>query len=412
MKRVDAFAIACIFSIPLVDSLLGALLTTTLPGSSFSRVVPFIKYGLFGAATLLFLLYYTYNSSILRVLKIAPASLLAYIALVLPMTVILIALRPDHIALNRFYSYVCPPLVYMFGLLVANGSDRSQRIPRLCLIVRFSLTLYVLVNLFFLFTHLSGLSEMLWGEILEYGNYMENVKGISDNIGNLPGNFYYDKSGEAPIARFVGIFGDPLALSYSSMILFYWSGILRQTLSTRILRLCLICFVILSLTRGVILASLIVGLLNKLDLRNKFSLVLLGGTALKIIPGFFLTDISVLSVDSSTEGHLDSSIKLFSALGDRSFLLGSFFTDKGYIFESGLFNIIVTYGLLPGIVLLIFFNGRINSAPYESCCNRQISESFLFGLFTLISISPSFFAFSSSALAWFLAGFCKMAADR
>jgi hypothetical protein len=232
------------------------------------------------------------------------------------------------------------------------------------------------------------------------------VKGFTDaTVDGLHGNFFFNYAGQQ-IPRFLGSFGDPLALSHAGMILVVPLWYLMPKYRGM---LCMLVGMIVaaSLTRAVFL-FLPTAIAIYWYFRERGFGVTLGIAVAGIILVLLFGDfIAAASDNSSTYGHVDSINAVTDFLDPITFLTGSMFSGKLPEFEPGLFNVLFLFGIGPFILLVLFLRGIYlqNSTPVS--LTPYIAILILVAVLTLSVVSSVLFATTSAWFMWFLAGFAS-----
>ncbi len=381
----------------LLDNVMGAWLHEQMRNPGLSLAVIYVKYALFAGAFGVFLIDLVYGRPVLRY----EWSGLAYLTLVTGLSFAILVLFPGHDAGSRFYLYVFPIVIYFGGAAIGRRAAFDLRF-----LVQLYLICYLSCAGVFLILNLRFGAVEFWRDYLNYTGFILDIKGFTDDvIDGLHGNFYYDTYG-AQIPRFVGSFGDPLALAYSGMILLppTWSLFPRQ----RLLLCSLVALVIAgSLTRAILLV-LPIAIAIFLVFRQRgfwimITTALLGVAAVLV----FGESVAQFFGNSSTTGHISSVSEVYGFLDAPGLIGGTLLSGKDSLFEPGFFNVLFSFGGVSLACLLIFLAGLYQRSAKAGSGTPYIAVVLLAGGLTLSLISSAFFATTSGWFAWFLAGFAS-----
>lgn len=377
----------------LIDSIVGAFLFERTGSLALANIVLFAKYVIFGAGFILYISRFASGGGFLRFELVGVVYLIVMSSMILVLTVA----YPEHAVANRFYSYVFPIMIYFFGSWMAQTSSLDLKSS---LVIY--LTLYLILNIIFgIHAYIYG-PELIWQSILNYGNYVIEVKGFDDVIGGLPGNFYFDPYGVRE-PRFVGSLGDPLALGYAAMILACVSWYVLPHARLLLIPVLLV-MIYVAFTRAALI-GFIIGLGGFWFMRKyAFSLVIATCVVGLLLVHQFGNSVADFLGDSSTEGHVESISQLSEFMSLPAIIGGSLLSGSSTVFEPGFLNILISFGIVPLVLLLIFMRGIFLQHANSSSSLQFVSVLMLAGVVTLTIFSPSFFAITSSWFAWFAAG--------
>lgn len=326
---------------------------------------------------------------------------LLYLFVAALLSVAIGATHPAAGAGSRLYLYVFPVVIYFAGLFVGHRADFDT-----AYLTRTSAFAFLAGAAVFLVLNIVFGAVELWRDHLDYSNFILNAKGFTDDVvDGLHANFFLDFRGVA-IARFVGSFGDSLALAYSGMILivpaFYLAGSHRYLLCGLIL-----IVVAASLTRAVFLFLPLSILIFWYFRERGFTVSLVAAATGLILVILFGDTITALSENSSTNGHVESINHVLDFVTPTTLFAGSLVNETLPDFEPGLINLLLLFGVAPFLLFMAFLRGIYlrNAGPGSG--TAYISIVVLVGVLTLSVISSVFFATTSAWFAWFLAGFAS-----
>lgn len=386
--------IILLITLTLTDSVIGAYIYTQGFSANYALFVIYIKYIVFFG---MFLGYFV--STILKgkVLRHEVYGLL-YLLMAIVLSLIIGELYPESAALTRAYTYYFPVIIYFAGAFWGSRKqDALKQVTR-----KYALCYLIFNGAFALQYYIFG-GEYIWRETLQYANFVAEVKGFADGIiEGLPGNFYFDPYG-ARIPRFVGSMGDPLAAAYAGISLLIALIAIRPK-SWALLASVTGVMVLATLTRGVILGALLSFLIYVTFRHRAFIIILVGGTFAAVIAATLSEAIFQFMGDSSTAGHLESINSISSYISITGILFGSLGTGRVPFFEPGLYNIAFTFGIVPTFLFLAFVRGIYVQIGADRLRAKYIALIIIIGLMTLMVISASFLAVTSSWFAWFLFG--------
>jgi hypothetical protein len=391
------FLLFALIALNLTDNVIGAWLHEQLSSSATAAQVLYIKYIIIAVMFFGFLLDLAYGMKLRRYEWCG----LIYLVLVAFLSVGISVTHPGQGAGSRLYLYMFPAAIYFAGMFVGRRSQYGINN-----IVKYYLISYLAMAGLFLIANLAVGAVQLWRDYLNYAGFILDVKGFTDDaIDGLHGNFYYSV-GSVQIPRFVGSFGDPLALSYAGMILIIPTFYLFP--KQRLMLCSLIALVIAaSLTRAI---ALVIPLSTGIYwmFREKGYAVTLGMALISVMVVLTFGDaIIALSENSSTNGHVLSISQVFDFLNPVTIVTGSLFRSDLPEFEPGLFNLLFLFGIFPFLLFVMFVRGIYLRNTRSGSYSPYIAIIMLTGILTLSIISSVFFATTSGWFAWFLAGFAS-----
>ena len=381
----------------LTDNVIGAFLHGQLANSAASLQVLYLKYVILALLFVGFIVDVIYGER----LKTYEWCGFAYLVSVVILSIAISVLNPGDNAGSRLYLYFFPVLIYFAGKFVGRRAEFGTQY-----VVGAYMVNYLALAGIFLVLNIAVGAVAVWRDYLNYAGFILDVKGFTDDaIDGLHGNFYYSFGG-TQIPRFLGSFGDPLALAYAGMILIvpvYYVFPRHRMIWCSLIGL----VVAASFTRAVLLVVPIAAIIyNVFRLRGFAVTLMLAGAGVVLV--LMLGDIiSALSENSSTNGHVLSITQVFDFLDPLTMLSGAVFTGTLPEFEPGLFNLLFLFGIVPLVLFIVFIRGIYlrNAAP--GSLTPYIAIVMLTGTLTLAVISSVFLATTSGWFAWFLAGFAS-----
>jgi hypothetical protein len=381
----------------LTDNVIGSWLHSRLGNSALGAQILYVKYLVIVAIFLGFCVDLIYGAKLRRYEWFG----IAYLIITIVLGAVITVTHPQESAGSRLYLYMFPVVTYFAGHFFGSRADFGIRFT-----VQSYAVLFLTLALVFALLNLYLGAIPLWRDYLDYSSFVLDVKGFTDEtVDGLHGNFFYTYAGQQ-IPRFIGSFGDPLALAYAGMILVV--PVFSVVPKYRWLLCTLIAVVVAaSLTRAVFLFLPVAGAIYWYFGQRGFTVTLalaLVGVALVLVFGDFIT---TASDNSSTSGHVLSISQVFDFLNPETLLGGAVLGGKLPEFEPGLFNILFLFGIGPFVLFVLFLRGIYlrNSAP--GSLTPYVAILMLVGLLTLAIISSVFFATTSAWFAWFLAGFAS-----
>jgi hypothetical protein len=380
-----------------MDNAAGAWLHTQFSSSAAAIQIIYAKYAVF---IILFIGFCLEFSTGMKIKRYEWFGIYYLVATVL-MAIAILAAHPGEKALARVYIYVFPVIIYFSGLYVGNKSDFGIRY----LISSFAIS-YILISIIFAALNVLLGSVELWGHYLNYASFILDVKGFSDDVvDGLHGNFYYTYQGIS-FVRFVGSFGDPLALAYAGMTAVVPAYYLLPKYRALIVIL-FACFIGASFTRAVFLILPIAVAIYYRMKKTGFGVALIIsvlGLSFTLIFGDFISDVSE---NSSTAAHVLSVSKIFEFLDPATIISGALVSGKIPEFEPAMLNVLFLFGLGPTILFIMFMRGIYIDNSRENSPTVSIAILMIAAIISLSIISGVFFATTSSWFAWFLAGFAS-----
>lgn len=381
----------------LTDSVIGSFLYQQGYGADVAIGVIYVKYVVF------LILFGGFLVNFARDPYLYPSELTGLLYLVLTILLSLAIARafPDSDAITRLYIYYFPVIIYFAGSYVASMGKTN-----LTSVVMTYAICYIALNGLFGFQYYTFGGDVLWRDVINYSGFVAEVKGFSDGVINgLPGNFYYDPY-NLQVPRFVGSMGDPLAVAYSGIVVLlavFWTKPRLWQIACAIL----LGMIVATLTRAVFLgAAAGIGLYWAFGRRAFVSALGVGLCAVVAVLAFGDAIFNSLG-DSSTGGHVDSISQIYDFLNPTSILFGALRSGDVPFFEPGMFNILFSFGIVPFVLFLLFMGGSfVRNAAYPRDYGFLAIVA-LGGVFTLMVMSSSFLAVTSSWFAWFCFGFAS-----
>ncbi|WP_271301137.1 hypothetical protein [Sphingomonas sp. CV7422] len=384
-----------IIALNLTDNILGAWLHARAGNQALALQVIYVKYAVVGGVFVAFL-FDLVNGFKLRSHEWCG---LLYLAAVVVLGVGIIAAHSQYSAASRLYLYMFPVILYYAGVYFgARSAFDTQYLVKAELYSYLGMAaLFCVLNVYF------G-AITIWRDYLDYAGFILDVKGFTDDVvEGLHGNFFFNYKG-GQIVRFLGSFGDPLALAYAGMILIVPTYFVfpRQRL---LFCGALIVIVAASFTRAVFLFLPIGALIYWLSPRRGF-MICLAAAFFGIVAIIFAGDlISGLSDNSSTTAHVLSVNMVLDFINVPTLLGGALASNNMPGFEPGFFNMLFLFGFVPFALFLMFLRGIYANNSLEGSRTAYIAIIMLIAVLTLSIVSSVFFATTSAWFAWFLAGF-------
>lgn len=386
-----------LIALNLTDNVLGSWLHEQLSNSAIALQVLYIKYLIIAVLFVGFVVDLIYG---LRLKKYEWCGV-AYLTIAIVMSAAITVLNPGNEGGARLYLYFFPVMIYFVGMFVGRRSNFGIRYT----VQAYTIGYLAMAGIFFALNIAVG-AVALWRDYLNYAGFILDVKGFTDDaIDGLHGNFYYS-IGSTQIPRFLGSFGDPLALAYAGMIIII--PVYYVFPKYRILLCSLIGAIIAaSFTRAILLVVPVSVAIYKIFKLRGYS-VSIALAVLGIIVVLIAGDaISAFSENSSTNGHVLSISQIFDFMNPLTLLTGAVFSGKMPEFEPGLLNVLFLFGAIPFVLFIVFMRGIYVRNAAIGSATPYISIIILTGMLTLSIISSVFFATTSGWFAWFLAGFAS-----
>ena len=379
----------------LTDNVLGSWIHEQLGNPSLGGQILYVKYIIVAVVFVIFCVDMFYGLKLKAYQWYGIAYIVAATAILLVLTV------TRSVEGSRFYSYTIPVMTYFVGVFFGARAQFGTK----SVIMTYA-WMYIGLSLVFAALNVLFGPITIWRDYLNYTGFILDVKGFTDAaVDGLHGNFFYAYSGHL-IPRFVGSFGDPLALSYAGMIIFV--PLYYVNPNNRI-ALCALVIAIVgaSITRAVFV-FLPLSIIIYWIFRQRGFAVALGIALVGIASVLLFGDvIAAVSDNSSTSGHVETIADLPTFLNPTTLLTGSLFSNTLPEFEPGLFNVLFLFGIVPFVCLLMFFRGIYHANSYPGSPTPYIAILILVALITLLIVSGVFFATTSAWFAWFLAGFAS-----
>lgn len=386
-----------LIALNLTDNVLGSWLHEQLSNSAIALQVLYIKYIIIAVLFLGFVVDLIYG---LRIRKYEWCGV-AYLVIAIAMSAAITVLNPSNEGGARLYLYFFPVMIYFSGMFVGIRSEFGVRYT----VQAYAIGYLAMAGIFFALNIAVG-AVALWRDYLNYAGFILDVKGFTDDaIDGLHGNFYYN-IGSTQITRFLGSFGDPLALAYAGMIIIipvYYVFPKHKFLFCSLIG----AVIAASFTRAILLVVPISIIIYRLfRLRGFVAAVALSvfGLLLVLIAGDAIT---AFSDNSSTNGHVSSISQIFDFINLTTIMTGAVFSGKMPEFEPGLLNVLFLFGGIPFMLFIVFMRGIYVRNAAIGSATPYISIIILTGVLTLSIISSVFFATTSGWFAWFLAGFAS-----
>lgn len=386
-----------IITLNLTDNVIGAWLYEHIRGSAVAAQILYLKYAVVAVVFLGFCIDLAYGMKLRRYEWYG----MIYLAFAIAFALLLTLTHPEYSAAGRLYLYIFPIVLYFSGMFFGSRANFG-----VAYLVQSYLFFYLGMALVFALLNIAVGPIPLWRDYLNYSGFILDVKGFTDDvIDGLHGNFFYSFQG-IQIPRFLGSFGDPLALSYSGMILlvpvYYVLPRYRAVLCSLI-----VAIVAASFTRAVFL-FLPIGIgIFWLFRERGFGITLLMAFAGVVLILFAGDVIAAFSDNSSTSGHVLSISLVFDFLNPATLLTGALLGGKLPEFEPGFFNVLFLFGAGPFVLLLLFMRGIYIRNATAGSATPYIAIVILVGVLTLSVISSVYFATTSAWFIWFLAGFAS-----
>jgi hypothetical protein len=321
--------------------------------------------------------------------------LMVFIAIGLEMNAVM-----DAVSKLRFY--LAPLLLFLLGRNVAPlRTFRQVRVFVYCLSVLFILlgALYILLSRGVLLD--LGLGDMLRAKLGHFGREDALFQG-------LPVNFsFYHKDG-AVTERGIGPLFDPLATAFmGSVLMFYLVEIYqnRKRWFSLFLIIGVSIIVLLTLTRAIIIASIISLMLYRLN-RSRMR----RSTVYLVVVSTFVGLMYLLGVSNDLSSALDPStvahIQVYLSLDAKDLIFGAGIGEDDVLGSESLYlTILKDHGLLMFSIymwwiVLLYLNVR----KYFTQIFSYSTSASMFVLLLASFTTEHWFTFSSSALFWFLLG--------
>lgn len=297
------------------------------------------------------------------------------------------------------YLYIFPLFIFYAGQLFADTNIDLKK-------TFIQIQKIYLIYLIFGFIDYFFLGHFFWADIVNYANYIVEVKQMPMGIiDGLPGNLFYDPYG-SKIRRFTSVFGIPLTFAYFSMtmlVLFLMIKPFATTLKNNIYLSLLVFSILLSITRAVYI-SMLLALLFLIPIKNNLKVI--SYLLVIIITNFLLfnahTIFEAISYsDSSTMGHLNSNYEFVEEISILEVLFGNINLINTQ-FEPAIYNLIFYFGFFGFLFWITWFT-RISLNVYKN--QPYLTWLAAAGLTSMIFFSQSFLSITSSWLSWFLLGY-------
>jgi hypothetical protein len=386
-----------LIALNLTDNVLGSWLHEQLSNSAIALQVLYLKYLIIAILFIGFIIDLIYGLKIKRYEWFG----VAYLVIAIIMSAAIMLLNSSNEGGSRLYLYFFPVMIYFAGMFIGRRSGFGVRF----IVQAYAIGYLAMAGVFFALNMAVG-AVALWRDYLNYAGFILDVKGFTDGaIEGLHGNFYYN-IGPTQIPRFLGSFGDPLALAYAGMIIIIPAYYVFP--KHRIFLCSLIGVVVAaSFTRAIILVVPISIVIYQLFREKGFAASIVFSLVGLLLVLFAGDAIMSFSDNSSTNGHVSSISQIFDFLNLLTVFTGSVFSGKMPEFEPGLLNVLFLFGAIPFVLFISFMRGIYIRNVAIGSATPYISIIMLTGMLTLSIISSVFFATTSGWFAWFLAGFAS-----